>query len=257
MLGAVLGLIFKVVALIVSHDCADILVNQGDIFHEQCLRLTLSKALGYGVVVGATIVKVPQIIKILRAKSAQGVSLVSHLLELTVYAISVTRNYKEELPFSTWGEGLFILIQLVILVVLILHYNKQHLLMAPILIIFATAVAGLLGHLQMIDPALYVPRELHSNLQQFVATPLSSLGRLIQIVDILRLGTTGQLSFITCFLNFAGSAARVFTTLQEVDDLIMLTSFLTAVTLNGILAALFLCYPSGARKAEAKTKKTK
>jgi hypothetical protein len=30
--------------------------------------------------------------------------------------------------------------------------------------------------------------------------------------------STGQLSFITWFLNFGGSVARIFTTLQEVDD---------------------------------------
>jgi hypothetical protein len=30
--------------------------------------------------------------------------------------------------------------------------------------------------------------------------------------------STGQLSFITWFLNFGGSLARIFTTLQEIDD---------------------------------------
>jgi hypothetical protein len=47
----------------------------------------------------AVAVKVPQIVKILRSGSAQGVSLVAHLIELAVYTISVTRSYNLQLPF--------------------------------------------------------------------------------------------------------------------------------------------------------------
>jgi mannose-P-dolichol utilization defect protein 1 len=46
-----------------------------------------------------TAVKVPQIVKIVRAGSAKGVSLISHLIELAVYTISVTRSFNAGHPF--------------------------------------------------------------------------------------------------------------------------------------------------------------
>ena len=45
----------------------------------------------------------------------------------------------------------------------------------------------------------------------------------------------GQLSGITLGMNFAGVAARVFTTLQEVDDNLVLLGFLAALSCNAIL----------------------
>jgi hypothetical protein len=47
-------------------------VSGGDYLNGPCLKLALSKILGYAVISGAFVVKVPQIIKILRAKSALG-----------------------------------------------------------------------------------------------------------------------------------------------------------------------------------------
>ena len=47
---------------------------------------------------------------------------------------------------------------------------------------------------------------------------LMLFGRLPQITQNLKQGHTGQLSLITYMLNVAGSGARVFTVLQELDD---------------------------------------
>lgn len=49
-------------------------------------------------------------------------------------------------------------------------------------------------------------------------TPIVIASRLPQIWESFKNKSTGQLSFITWFLNFGGSVARIFTTIQEVDD---------------------------------------
>lgn len=64
------------------------------------------------------------------------------------------------------------------------------------------------------------------------------IARVSQIVTILRAGSTGELAFITSFLNTIGSAARVFTTIQEVDDKMILLSFITGVILNTVITLL-------------------
>ena len=55
-------------------------------------------------------------------------------------------------------------------------------------------------------------------------------------------GHTGQLSAITTFMNLAGTLARIFTTLQEVDDALILFSFVCSSLLNGILAFQVIIY---------------
>jgi mannose-P-dolichol utilization defect protein 1 len=85
----------------------------------------LSKLLGYLIILGSAIVKVPQIMKILRENSVEGLSLEMFVLEiigylivlfvslylLGSYTICTTYGYFRQFPFSTYGEVLLIGIQ--------------------------------------------------------------------------------------------------------------------------------------------------
>ena len=55
-------------------------------------------------------------------------------------------------------------------------------------------------------------------------------------------GNTGQLSAATVFMFAAGSSARIFTTLQEVDDKIVLLGYVMGTAVNLILAFQVLYY---------------
>jgi mannose-P-dolichol utilization defect protein 1 len=70
---------------------------------------------------------------------------------------------------------------------------------------------------------------------QMATIPLFIISRATQIITNLMRGNVGALSLITVFLQFAGSAARVFTTIQEVSDKVVLYGFLIGLTLNTIL----------------------
>ena len=54
--------------------------------------------------------------------------------------------------------------------------------------------------------------------------------------------STGQLSAITIFLVFAGSAARIFTSIQETGDQMMIIQYLVATLCNAILSFQMLYY---------------
>ena len=71
-----------------------------------------------------------------------------------------------------------------------------------------------------------------------------------QIVNTFRLGSTGQLSFITYLLLWGGAIARVFTTIQETSDPLMLIQFCSTVILNTIIVIQFLIYWSADKKKE-------
>ena len=76
-------------------------------------------------------------------------------------------------------------------------------------------------------------------------------GRLPQIAQNLRQGHTGALSLITYLLNVAGSAARCFTVMQELDDKFALTSAISAFVQNSVLVAQILLLGSGAAAKKA------
>lgn len=71
------------------------------------------------------------------------------------------------------------------------------------------------------------------------------------------LSAPGRLTRAQVFNYLAGSLSRIFTTLQEVDDKLILYSFVAAFTLNLVLALQMLYYwnaPSA--KARGKMKET-
>ena len=54
---------------------------------------------------GGGIVKVPQIIKIVRSRSASGLSLSSYLLDTASLLLTVAYNVRLDFPLSTYGEN--------------------------------------------------------------------------------------------------------------------------------------------------------
>ena len=75
---------------------------------------------------------------------------------------------------------------------------------------------------------------------------------MIQIIANIRAGSTGQLSAVTVFLLFVGSLARVFTSVQETGDNIVILTYVAASSCNGILAFQILYYWNAASAKEKK-----
>lgn len=66
----------------------------------------------------------------------------------------------------------------------------------------------------------------------------------------------GQQSLITILLLFLGSLARVFTSVQETGDFIIILTYSLASFANGILFSQFFIYPSN-QKGVKKTSRSK
>jgi mannose-P-dolichol utilization defect protein 1 len=76
-----------------------------ELIKSPCFSLLISKVLGVGLIIGGSIVKLPQILKIVGAGSAKGISLVSYLLETLALSFSLAYNFRSGNPFSTYGES--------------------------------------------------------------------------------------------------------------------------------------------------------
>jgi uncharacterized protein with PQ loop repeat len=80
--------------------------------------------LGLGIVVGASLVKLPQILAITKSRSAEGLSNVAYELEEIGLAVMSANGFVMGLPFSAFGEAVFLLLQNTLLIGQIYYYSK-------------------------------------------------------------------------------------------------------------------------------------
>ncbi|XP_040857496.1 mannose-P-dolichol utilization defect 1 protein isoform X1 [Ochotona curzoniae] len=221
------------VPLLLPEKCYDRLFVQWDLLHVPCLKILLSKGLGLGIVAGSLLVKLPQVFKLLRAKSAEGLSLQSVVLDLVALTGTVVYSITHNFPFSSWGEALFLMLQTLAICYLVMHYRGQSARGAAFLACYALLLLGLLSPL---TPSAVVTLLQASNMPAVVA------GKLLQAATNYRNGHTGQLSAITVFLLFGGSLTRIFTSIQETGDYLMAGIFVVSSLCNGLIAAQVLLY---------------
>lgn len=221
------------VPLLLPEKCYDQIFVQWDLLHVPCLKILLSKVLGLSLVAGSLLVKLPQVFKILGAKSAEGLSLQSVMLELVALTGTMVYSITNIFPFSSWGEALFLMLQTITICFLILHYRGQTVKGVAFLACYALVLLVLLSPL---TPLAVVTLLQASNV------PAVVVGKLLQAVTNYRNGHTGQLSAVTVFLLFGGSLARIFTSIQETGDPLMAGTFVVAALFNGLIVAQLLFY---------------
>ncbi|RVX00014.1 Mannose-P-dolichol utilization defect 1 protein-like 2 [Vitis vinifera] len=191
-------------------------------------------------------------IKNLKHKSIRGLSTVAFELEVVGYTIALAYCLHKELPFSAYGELLFLLIQgifnslylyfllsdlpsflliftAIILVAIIYYYSQPVGIKTWIRALLYCAVAPTVLAGQ-VDPVLFealyasqhaifffarVP-QIWANFrgaQLVIFIVINSFYH--TILDNKQNKSTGELSFLTCLMNFGGSMVRVFTSIQE------------------------------------------
>ncbi|KAH9851658.1 mannose-P-dolichol utilization defect 1 protein [Lenzites betulinus] len=217
---------------IVGQKCYTSIVEDLDLTDVECLKYSLSKGLGLGIVVGGSIMKVPQLLLIVSARSARGLSLTAYVLETLSYAITLAYSYRNQFPFSTYGENLFLTLQNVIITLLIVHYNPP-----PALAARPSLQRTIIGLQFVIASTVALVTLPHSTIAlfQLATLPLSLFSKLPQIRQNYRAQSTGQLSAFAVISQVGGCLARLFTTATEVGDPIVSAGFALALALNIIL----------------------
>jgi mannose-P-dolichol utilization defect protein 1 len=205
--------------------------------NDDVIRFLFSTVLGFAIVGGSFILKVPQIINILKNGNTKGLSLTSNVLEMTSYVIGASWGVARQLNFKDYGEGLIVTAQLAVLVLLIGAYTKRFLSVALVVSVLLSALYGLSFGM--------IPRSIHELLLT-AQLGLSLSSRVPQIYLNYRQRSTGVLSFATYFLSFGGSAARLVTTTLNVPwesgKGQLLLQFALAFVLNFILLAQIVRY---------------
>ncbi|RMZ91650.1 hypothetical protein DV736_g1085, partial [Chaetothyriales sp. CBS 134916] len=232
-----------VIISLLGESCHSALLLHLDITsHPECVSLAISKALGIAIIAASSIVKVPQICKLMRSRSAEGLSFSSYALETASFLITLAYNARQGNPFSTYGEVALILTQDILISVLILIYSRKLPLAGAFLAAAGSALYALLGTDTLVTAAQMTQL-------QAGAGALAIASKVPQILTIYQQGGTGQLSAFAVFNYLGGSLSRIFTTLQEVDDKLILYGYVAGFVLNAILAAQVVYYWNSPTKA--------
>ncbi|XP_052057654.1 mannose-P-dolichol utilization defect 1 protein homolog isoform X2 [Mytilus californianus] len=107
------------------YECFQELVQRHRLPQRQCMLNLVTTFFGYFLIGTVTISQIPQILKILRRRNASGVSFVSIILMLQASSSKVAYCVQQNFPFSAWGENLVLMVEMVVLVLLLLSYNKR------------------------------------------------------------------------------------------------------------------------------------
>lgn len=214
---------------------------------QECVLPLLSKALGYGIVAGSVFLKVPQIYLIVKNRSIQGLSVASFELEAAGFTIALAYCLFKQLPFSAYGELVFILMQSLLTVALIYHYSPTR---GPFMVIKSALYCAL-------APSLLAGRLDATLLEALYACQhaIFFAARLPQIYQNWKSKNTGQLSFLTNFLAFAGCGVRTFTSVQENAPFSMVVGSVLGLLTNGVVCAQIASYGSTLEEPEEENNK--
>lgn len=236
--------------------CFDTLLKTVQIPTKECLPLLFSRGLGVAMVALSPASKAPQIVNLVRSKSAEGILVQMFVLEVAVFSISWAYQAGMNLAFAEYGEAVILNWMTVIIVILVLKYSPgglktlHLLLMVAYFIVLGAMLSGLVP-LVMLRLA-------------FTWSVLFNIGgRVPQILTNWRNGTTGQLSLVMFVLNLGGSAVRVLTSFVQIvtspqwstDLLFVFGNYVLSAALNGVLTLQILYYSYYLKTASGNNKK--
>jgi mannose-P-dolichol utilization defect protein 1 len=199
-----------------------------DITDGDCVKQAVTKGIGYGIIVASTLVKLPQVIKILSARSGAGISVLGVLLEVLAISFNASYSFAKKYPFTAWGESLFLLFETALIAFLVMWFDGQRIRSLAFAVIHSLFLFILMSGIAPVNVLWSL---------QACTLPLAVSGKMIQAYKTMKTGHTGQMSAITMWLLFLGCVARVFTSIQETGDRLIITTFAVASAANFVLVA--------------------
>jgi len=225
--------ISKAITYLFPGDCFDEIFHKFHFIHETCLPIVVSRVLGLAITLGSLMVLVPQIIKIWRAGNAQGISATSMLLNLAACVGVCGYSYRQRFVFSQWGDALFVAMQVAVIVLQIFYYSGQ----TPQIVMLLAVLSSIVGAIYMDAIPLTVLASV-----QAATIPITVVGKAMQLHANYTARSTGQLSGVSTFMQFAGCLARIFTSIQETGDVLVIVTYVIASLMNGLIFAQMFIY---------------
>eukprot|EP00928_Gymnodinium_smaydae_P032410 TRINITY_DN23483_c0_g1_i2.p1 TRINITY_DN23483_c0_g1~~TRINITY_DN23483_c0_g1_i2.p1 ORF type:complete len:601 (+),score=116.42 TRINITY_DN23483_c0_g1_i2:70-1872(+) len=165
-------------------------------------RAASATALGYVMVAGGALYKLPQALQIQRARSARGVSLGSSVLGMLSQTFSVAYALEEGHPFSAYGEAIPAFATTLVIALQTLRFERR----ASALRLVAAAAAALAAAVAACRAGGKAARAM-----QTAVPALTVVEKLPQAITLWKTGSAGQVSLTTSLLSLLGTVIRLYT----------------------------------------------
>ncbi|XP_013404252.1 PQ-loop repeat-containing protein 3 [Lingula anatina] len=187
----------------------------------------LCHALSSSVVGFCLILKLPQILSVIKAGNSKGLSLRSIALELASYTTMLTYQFAHRYPVENYFEYTFLVVQDLLLLYTVLSQEDK---------LNSTAFLGLGIYLSIFSTFAFGvwPSWLMAVAMGSVI-PISLTSKVLQLWNIYQTKDSGQVSLATWVIASYACFARVFTTLVKTRDVIVLTNLAINAVLNSNL----------------------
>ncbi|KAG8443369.1 hypothetical protein GDO86_011968 [Hymenochirus boettgeri] len=160
----------------------------------------------WSTLVACMVLKFPQILSVMAAKSAEGVSLQSVLLELSGFLLFLRYQMYYNYPLETYLEYPMLMIQDAVLLMLLFHYTGSIKNALPYAAIFFAAWNILALHRWIIDMAMYL------------CTAISASSKFVQLQYLWQTQDSGQASALTWALATYTSAGKILNPSHDIFD---------------------------------------
>mmetsp|Transcript_17244 Transcript_17244/g.12316 ORF Transcript_17244/g.12316 Transcript_17244/m.12316 type:complete len:149 (-) Transcript_17244:321-767(-) len=148
-----------------------------------------------------------------------------------MYLHTSAYSYHKGVHFSVYGENAVIGVQNLIIILLYWKYNKSIQWKEKLFCVLFFLIYCFILFSDKVIPETLWKLIVSSNILVIFGS------RLPQIFANYSNKSTGQLSFITFFLSFMGSAVRLMTVIYETNDKLYQAQFLSSVFLNCIISS--------------------
>jgi hypothetical protein len=230
----------------------------------ECVTASVSKSLGYGIIAGSCIVKLPQVLNIIAAGSGEGLSASSQYQELLSNVMAAVWHVWNGSPFSAFGECVIVSLGTALVIGTLWYYSSPGMLqvgliggltaaMLQLVLVSPEAVAAALAPLAASLGQAALSAAAVKNALQLLGSLAFWGSRLTQIAATFAAASNGAQSPLTLVFNLAGTAARVFTSLKEVKDPLQLYVTVFNAFLNAVLVAQFLYYMKPSQKGSKRS----
>ena len=220
------------------------------------LQVLISKIIGIAIVGLSFTFKLPQIITMIKEKTAEGLSEMSCMTDILVYLSSALYAIHLKLPFSVYGENIIILTQSAIILILFYAFTNRKSLVSleTVQRFLFTPVIIAISYFCIED------KIIPENIWQIIASSpiiFISISKISQILTSFRLRSTGPLSPFTSVLGIVGPLSRMFTLIVESGDMFLIGTQIYSIILNTIVLVQIIMYKkqeSGETPGEKKKK---
>lgn len=200
---------------------------------------TIATGLGYLIGAASVLLYTPIAIRVLRTKSADGLTLSTWWLKLTHYTCTVVYNIKNGFPISAFSESLVISVEAVVILGLVTYYQKRLDVQTFLLAVTYFAVTSW----ALFSPALFGPSDETIAFAQKFSIVLNVIALIPQLYQNYERKSAGDYSPTTASLASIGCTVRLFTTIELTSgDPLLLINYAVAMALNLSLLLQIIYY---------------